>query len=88
MHYPEIYFHCGGFYILRDKDMNYLLTRRPAHMSAFPKCWVFPGGMVDKGSQLESEAIRELHEEVGIDTKDILEYMKPIVLYGNIHYDN
>lgn len=68
--------------IVRDKEDNYLLTRRPAHMHTYPKCWVFPGGMVETGSPLEWEVLRELQEEVGLDTTGILDKLDPIVLYG------
>jgi ADP-ribose pyrophosphatase YjhB (NUDIX family) len=53
-------------------------------MTAFPKCWVFPGGMVDKGDPLEWEVLRELEEEVGINTDGILDTITPIVLYGTL----
>ena len=56
-------------------------------MKAFPKCWVFPGGMVDKGNDLETEVLRELQEEVGINTCGILKKIEPLVLYG-IQYNN
>ena len=49
-------------------DSHVLLTRRPATMRSFPCAWVPPGGMVDVGdATLADAALRELHEEVGLD---------------------
>ncbi len=38
-------------------------------MTHFPRCWVLPGGRLEPGESLESCAIRELKEEVGIEIK-------------------
>lgn len=51
-------------------------------MSTFPKCWVFPGGMVESGSPLEWEVLREIEEEVGFETTGKIESIQPLVLYG------
>lgn len=44
-----------------------LLTRRAAHLHAFPSVWVLPGGHVDAGESLAQAAARELREETGIE---------------------
>jgi 8-oxo-dGTP pyrophosphatase MutT (NUDIX family) len=41
---------CG---IVCDSEKNYLLTRRNEKMRTFSKAWVFPGGMVDTGEDLD-----------------------------------
>lgn len=43
-----------------------LLTRRGAHLSAHARQWAFPGGRVDKGETPLEAALREMHEEVGL----------------------
>lgn len=53
--------------IISDKNKNYLLTRRSSNLKTFPKCWVFPGGMVEDQGNLSAECLREVKEEVGID---------------------
>jgi 8-oxo-dGTP pyrophosphatase MutT (NUDIX family) len=43
-----------------------LLTRRGAHLSAHARQWAFPGGRVDSGETSFEAAVREMHEEVGL----------------------
>ena len=52
---------------LIDRDGRVLLAERPAgkSMAGF---WEFPGGKVEPGETPEAALIRELHEELGIDT--------------------
>ena len=49
-----------------------LLTKRHPQMRQFPNIWVVPGGHVDNNETLIDSAVRELHEEVGIDLSHIL----------------
>ena len=52
---------------LIDADGRLLLARRPAG-KAMAGLWEFPGGKVEPGETPEAALIRELHEELGIDT--------------------
>ena len=52
---------------LVDADGRVLLARRPEG-KAMAGLWEFPGGKVHDGETPESALIRELHEELGIDT--------------------
>jgi len=53
--------------ILTDAAGAILLARRPdrAHQGGL---WEFPGGKVEPGESPEAALIRELHEELGIET--------------------
>ena len=52
---------------LVDADNRILLAQRPAG-KAMAGLWEFPGGKVEAGETPEDALIRELHEELGIET--------------------
>ena len=52
---------------LIDADGRVLLAQRPEGKS-MAGLWEFPGGKVEKGESPEAALIRELKEELGIDT--------------------
>jgi 8-oxo-dGTP diphosphatase len=52
---------------LVDRDGRVLLAQRPEGKS-MAGLWEFPGGKVEPGETPEAALIRELHEELGIDT--------------------
>ncbi len=52
---------------LIDPDGRLLISQRPAGKS-MAGLWEFPGGKVEPGETPEAALIRELHEELGIDT--------------------
>lgn len=52
---------------LIDADGRVLLARRPAGKD-MAGLWEFPGGKVDPGETPEAALIRELEEELGIET--------------------
>lgn len=53
---------------LVDREGRVLLAQRPPgkHLAGM---WEFPGGKVDAGERPEEALIRELQEELGIDTR-------------------
>ena len=53
---------------LIDRDGRILLTQRPAG-KPMAGLWEFPGGKVEIGETPEVALIRELREEIGIDTE-------------------
>ena len=52
---------------LIDRDGRVLLAERPAGKS-MAGLWEFPGGKVEPGETPEAALIRDLHEELGIET--------------------
>ena len=52
---------------LIDKDGRVLLAQRPEGKS-MAGLWEFPGGKIEPGETPEAALIRELHEELGVDT--------------------
>lgn len=54
---------------LIDVDGRVLLAQRPAGKS-LAGLWEFPGGKVEAGETPEAALIRELREELGIETKE------------------
>jgi 8-oxo-dGTP diphosphatase len=53
---------------LVDADGRVLIARRPEG-KPMAGLWEFPGGKVEKGETPEQTLIRELHEELAIDTQ-------------------
>jgi 8-oxo-dGTP diphosphatase len=53
---------------LVDRDNRVLIAERPAGKS-LAGLWEFPGGKVAPGETPEVALVRELHEELGIDTR-------------------
>lgn len=54
---------------LIDRDGRVLLAQRPEGKS-MAGLWEFPGGKVERGETPEAALVRELHEELGIETWD------------------
>lgn len=52
---------------LLDKDNRILLAQRPEGKS-MAGLWEFPGGKIEPGETPETALVRELHEELGIET--------------------
>ncbi|AUH33644.1 8-oxo-dGTP diphosphatase MutT [Paracoccus tegillarcae] len=53
--------------LLIDPDGRVLLAQRPEGKS-MAGLWEFPGGKIEPGETPEAALIRELHEELGIET--------------------
>ncbi len=55
--------------ILHAQVPSVLLTRRAAHLKRHPGQVSFPGGRIEAGETPEEAALREAHEEVGLDPR-------------------
>ncbi len=66
-----------------DVDGRILVAKRPEgkHLAGM---WEFPGGKIEQGESFENGLIRELKEELGIDTK--LSCLAPIT-FMTYHFD-
>jgi len=71
---------------LIDADGRILLAQRPEGKS-LAGLWEFPGGKVEAGETPEAALIRELREELGIETKESC--LAPLTFashsYGDFH---
>lgn len=71
---------------LVDPDGRVLITRRPEG-KVMEGLWEFPGGKVEDGESCEQAIIRELREELGIDTEQSC--LAPLTFashaYANFH---
>ena len=54
-----------------DDGWSLLLSRRSVNLAAHSGQIAFPGGGVEEGEPLESAAVREAHEEVGIASERV-----------------
>jgi 8-oxo-dGTP diphosphatase len=54
---------------LVDADSRILLAQRPAGKS-MAGLWEFPGGKMEPGESAEAALVRELQEELGIETRE------------------
>ncbi len=56
-----------AFWRERDDDVHVILTQRATRMRTHAGMVAFPGGQLDPGENWVDAAIREAHEEVGLD---------------------
>ena len=69
---------------LIDRDGRVLLSQRPRG-KALEGLWEFPGGKIENGETPETALVRELHEELGIETWDSC--LAPLT-FASYSYDN
>lgn len=65
---PPVPLVCVAAALLIDPDQRFLIAQRPAHKT-MGGLWEFPGGKLEAGEHPEYALRRELHEELGIDTR-------------------
>jgi 8-oxo-dGTP diphosphatase len=52
-----------------DRESRVLLQFRGPSFTYFPNHWTLPGGMVEKGESPEQAMVREVKEELGLDSQ-------------------
>ena len=64
-----------------DGEARVILTRRASTLRSHTGEVSFPGGRLDEGERAVDGALREAHEEVGIDpsTVEVLGFLSPLV---------
>jgi len=53
-----------------EEGPGILVTRRAAKLRAHAGQWALPGGRIDAGETAAQAALRELHEELGLDLRE------------------
>jgi 8-oxo-dGTP pyrophosphatase MutT (NUDIX family) len=53
-----------------NDDAAFILTRRPLTLRRHAGQWALPGGRADESESASDAALRELHEEVGLELDD------------------
>jgi diadenosine hexaphosphate hydrolase (ATP-forming) len=66
----------AGAIILREVEGTLKIAL--AHHPRATKSWVLPKGHVEEGESLEQAALREIHEETGLDNVQFIKYLGTI----------
>ncbi|HOE41189.1 MAG TPA: NUDIX domain-containing protein, partial [Rhodoferax sp.] len=66
--------------VLIRSNGDFLLTSRPAG-KVYTGYWEFPGGKLEAGETVEQALARELQEELGIQTGQIVRWQSELVDY-------
>ena len=69
--------------VIEDGRGCVLVAQRPAHKHLALK-WEFPGGKVDAGEAPEAALLRELREELGVETQIVRTLPRFTHDYGNV----
>jgi 8-oxo-dGTP pyrophosphatase MutT (NUDIX family) len=66
-------------------EARLILTRRAAHLRRHRGEVSFPGGRVEPGETPLAAAVREAHEEVGLDPREVtpVGWLRPLVTYAS-----
>ena len=68
---PKGYYHLVVRVWIKNKNNEYLVSKRDEYRKSFPLFYECPGGSVLRGENSIEGAIREVKEEIGIDLKEI-----------------
>jgi len=66
--------------VLIQPNGDFLLTSRPEG-KVYAGYWEFPGGKLEAGETVEQALTRELHEELGITTGQVVRWREELVDY-------
>lgn len=76
--------------VIRNRNGQILLARRPDSHSVAGGLWEFPGGKIDAGESPEEALRREIREELGIEIKvqgliDVVSHVYDISSLSKLH---
>jgi len=63
-----------------ERPGEFLLSQRPAG-KPYPGYWEFPGGKIEPGEDARSALVRELREELGIETREATPWITRVYAY-------
>ena len=63
-----------------ERPGEFLLAQRPAG-KPYPGYWEFPGGKIEPGEDARSALVRELREELGIETREATPWITRVYAY-------
>lgn len=72
---------CVGIVLINKDSQVFIAKRIDGERLGWPNSWQFPQGGIDDGEEAKTAALRELKEETGVETVEILDEMPDWIYY-------